>query len=224
MRPSSLILDLASCQPSRTSRLVIVCSRHPNGDCTAFAVSALADAAVMGNEMGPEPLIESTNASVGIVLRTANEPGATRLRSACPILSIAGFVATTLVYRYSGGSATTLKLPGLVDTPVRERMGVQVASKRRKRRQFTPEYKAEIVELVRTSGKTVGQIARELELTETAVRAWVKAAEVDDGNAQVEQSANLQAELRAAKRRIKELEMEKAILKKAAALFAREDS
>ena len=117
-----------------------------------------------------------------------------------------------------------LKLPGLVDTPVRERMGVQVASKRRKRRQFTPEYKAEIVELVRTSGKTVGQIARELELTETAVRAWVKAAEVDDGNAQVEQSANLQAELRAAKRRIKELEMEKAILKKAAALFAREDS
>ncbi len=45
--------------------------------------------------------------------------------------------------------------------------------------------KAEIVKLVRTSGKTVGQAARELELTETAVRAWMKAAEVDDGNAQV---------------------------------------
>ncbi len=103
-------------------------------------------------------------------------------------------------------------------------MGVQVAKKRRKRRQFTPEYKAEIVKLVQTSGKTVGQVARDLELTETAVRAWVKAAEIDDGNDQAEQDANLQAELRAAKRRIKELEMEKAILKKAAALFAREGS
>ena len=103
-------------------------------------------------------------------------------------------------------------------------MGVHVAKKRRKRRQFTPEYKAEIVKLVQTSGKTVGQVARDLELTETAVRAWVKAAEIDDGNDQAEQDANLQAELRAAKRRIKELEMEKAILKKAAALFAREGS
>ncbi len=85
---------------------------------------------------------------------------------------------------------------------LKRRWGVQVAKKRRKRRQFTPEYKAEVVKFVQTSGKTVGQVARELELTKNAVRAWVKAAEVDDGNAQVEHDANLQA----AKRRIKELE------------------
>jgi len=39
---------------------------------------------------------------------------------------------------------------------------------RRKRRKFTPEYKAEVVKLVRTSGKSIGQVASELELTETA--------------------------------------------------------
>ncbi len=99
-----------------------------------------------------------------------------------------------------------------------------MAKKKRQRRRFSPEYKAEIVQLVRTSSKSIGEIARDLDLTDSVVRSWIKAEELDDGNAQVEQDANLQVELRAAKRRIRVLEMEKAILKKAAALFAREDS
>jgi transposase len=41
---------------------------------------------------------------------------------------------------------------------------------RRKRRKFAPEYKAEVVKLVRTSGKSIGQLSSELELTETAPR------------------------------------------------------
>ena len=41
---------------------------------------------------------------------------------------------------------------------------------RRARRKFTPEFKAETVKLVRESGKTVGEVARELDLTETALR------------------------------------------------------
>ncbi len=57
--------------------------------------------------------------------------------------------------------------------------------------------------------KSVGQIARELDLTDSVVRSWVKAAELDDGNAQVEQDVNLHAELRAAKRRIRGLELER---------------
>jgi len=44
----------------------------------------------------------------------------------------------------------------------------------RRRRFFPPEYKAEVVELIRSTGKTVGQVARDLDLTETAVRAWVR--------------------------------------------------
>ena len=49
------------------------------------------------------------------------------------------------------------------------------------RRHFAPEYKAEVVALVRKSGKTVGQVARDLDLTETSVRAWVRQVEIDEG-------------------------------------------
>jgi transposase-like protein len=48
----------------------------------------------------------------------------------------------------------------------------------RPRRFFPPEYKAEVVELTRTTGKTAGQVARELDLTKTAVREWVKRADL----------------------------------------------
>ena len=51
----------------------------------------------------------------------------------------------------------------------------------RRRRTFTPEFKARTVELVRTSGKSVGDVCRELDLTETAVRRWVAQADIDVG-------------------------------------------
>ena len=53
----------------------------------------------------------------------------------------------------------------------------------RRRRFFPPEYKAEVVELIRSSGKTAGQVAKELGLTETAVREWVKRADLDAATA-----------------------------------------
>src|SRR5437879_11904937 len=53
--------------------------------------------------------------------------------------------------------------------------------RRRKRRSFSPEFKAETVRLVQGSEKSLGTIARELDLTETALRAWVRQAEVDAG-------------------------------------------
>jgi transposase len=52
---------------------------------------------------------------------------------------------------------------------------------KKKRRHFTPEYKAEVVALVRKGGKTVGQVSRDLDLTGTAVTAWVRQADIDDG-------------------------------------------
>ena len=45
--------------------------------------------------------------------------------------------------------------------------------KKQKRRHFTPEYKAEVVALFRKSGKTAGEVSRDLGLTETSVRAWI---------------------------------------------------
>ena len=56
--------------------------------------------------------------------------------------------------------------------------------KRRPRRQFTEEFKASAVRLVLDEGKTVGAAARDLDLTETALREWVRRAEADAGQRQ----------------------------------------
>ena len=53
--------------------------------------------------------------------------------------------------------------------------------KPRPRRSFTPEFKAEIVELCRRGDRSIGQVARDFDLTETNVRSWVKQAEIDQG-------------------------------------------
>jgi transposase len=53
--------------------------------------------------------------------------------------------------------------------------------KPRPRRSFTPEFKAEVVELCQRGDRSVGQVARDFDLTETAVREWVKQAERDAG-------------------------------------------
>ena len=52
----------------------------------------------------------------------------------------------------------------------------------RARRSFTPEFKAEIVELCQRGDRSVGQVACDFDLTETAVREWVRQADVDAGS------------------------------------------
>jgi transposase-like protein len=94
---------------------------------------------------------------------------------------------------------------------------------KKKRRYFTPEYKAEVVALMRKSGKTVGEVARDLELTETSVRAWVKQAEIDAGRGPAGALTTAEREeLAALKREVKTLRLERDILKKATAFFAKE--
>jgi transposase len=56
-----------------------------------------------------------------------------------------------------------------------------MGKKPRRRRSFTPEFKAEIVDLCQRGDRSVGQVARDFDLTETAVREWVKQAERDAG-------------------------------------------
>ncbi|MFI6510967.1 IS3 family transposase [Streptosporangium sp. NPDC050855] len=53
--------------------------------------------------------------------------------------------------------------------------------KPRPRRSFTREFKAEIVELCQRGDRSIGQVARDFDLTETAVRDWIRQAEVDTG-------------------------------------------
>jgi transposase-like protein len=91
------------------------------------------------------------------------------------------------------------------------------------RRRFTPEYKAEVVTLVRKSGKTAGHVARDLDLTETSVRAWLKQADIDDGKGPAGALTTAEREeLAALKREVKTLRMERDILRKATAFFAKE--
>src|ERR1700704_1256952 len=91
----------------------------------------------------------------------------------------------------------------------------------RLRRSFTPEFKAHTVELVRTSGKSVGEICRDLDLTETAVRRWVAQADVDAGRRDGLTTAERE-ELSCLRRVNRVLRDERDILKKAAAFFAKE--
>ena len=93
---------------------------------------------------------------------------------------------------------------------------------RRKRRKFTPEYKAEVVKLVRTSGKSIGQVSSDLELTETALREWVKRADIDekkDPNGPL--TSEERAEVVRLRREVRTMTMERDFLRKAAAFFAR---
>jgi transposase len=92
----------------------------------------------------------------------------------------------------------------------------------RPRRFFPPEYKAEVVELIRSTGKTTGQVARELDLTETAVREWVKRADLDAGRRSDGLTTAEREELRRLRREVRELREDREILRKAAVFFARE--
>jgi transposase len=96
---------------------------------------------------------------------------------------------------------------------------------KKKRRHFTPEYKAEVVRLVRTGGKKVGEVSRDLGLTETSVRAWVNQAEVDEGKgSQGALTTAERDEFAALKREVRTLRLERDILKKATAFFAKEST
>lgn len=92
---------------------------------------------------------------------------------------------------------------------------------RRARREFSEEFKARTVELIESSGKSIAVVCRELDLTETAVRRWVKQARIDRGTAPG-LSSDERAELARLRRENKVLREEREILKKAAAFFATE--
>jgi len=100
--------------------------------------------------------------------------------------------------------------------------GVHV--KKRQRRKFTAEYKAEVVRLVRDGGKTIREASRDLGLTESAVRKWVTQSGIDaGGGGKGDLTTAERAELVALRREARQLRMEREILKKAAAFFAKEN-
>jgi len=91
----------------------------------------------------------------------------------------------------------------------------------RPRRSFTDEYKAQVVELCRTGQRSIGAVARDLDLSETAVRRWVGQARVDAGERAGLTSAERE-ELIRLRRENRILRDERDILKRATAFFASE--
>ena len=94
---------------------------------------------------------------------------------------------------------------------------------KRKRRSFTKEFRAEVVELCERGDRSIGQVARDLDLTETAVRSWVKQAAVDRGDGPAGAlTTDEREELRRLRRENRQLREDRETLKKAAAFFAKE--
>jgi transposase len=94
---------------------------------------------------------------------------------------------------------------------------------RRNRRKYTDEQKADAVRMVREVGN-LAKVARDLDLTESSLRNWVKQADIDDGRGpEGALTTEERDELRRLRRENRRLEMERDFLKKAAAFFAKEE-
>ena len=91
----------------------------------------------------------------------------------------------------------------------------------RSRRSYTPEFKAQTVEFVRSSGKSVSQVCLELDLTETALRRWLAQADIDAGRREG-LTTDEREELSRLRHENRVLREERDILRKAAAFFAKE--
>ena len=92
---------------------------------------------------------------------------------------------------------------------------------RRTRRSFTDDYKAGAVRLVLDGGQTVAAAARDLGLTESSLRNWVEQARADRTKGRSRLTTEERAELASLRKDNRELRMERDILKKAAAFFAK---
>ena len=92
---------------------------------------------------------------------------------------------------------------------------------RRQRRSFTEEFKAGAVLLVLDQGKSVAAVARDLDLTASALQAWVNQARADRSKGKTGLTTAEREELTKLRKQVRELTMERDILKEAAAYFAK---
>jgi transposase len=92
---------------------------------------------------------------------------------------------------------------------------------RRARRQFSEEFRAGAVRLVLDEGKTIGAAARELDLTASSLSRWVRQARADRTKGKTGLTTAEREEMARLRKEVRELRMEREILKKAAAFFAK---
>lgn len=101
------------------------------------------------------------------------------------------------------------------------RMGSK-RSERRVRRQFSEEFRAGAIRLVVDEGKTVGAVARELDLTPSSLGTWVSQARADRSEGKTGLTSAEREELARLRKEVRILAEEREILKKATAFFAKQ--
>jgi len=104
-----------------------------------------------------------------------------------------------------------------------EKMANQTKT-RRVKRTFSDEFKQGAVHLVLDEKKSVAEVAHNLDLWGSVLRGWVKQAEADRSKGKTGLTTEERAELARLRRENRELRMERDILKKAAAFFAKESA
>ncbi len=96
---------------------------------------------------------------------------------------------------------------------------------KRKRRTFSKEQKADAVRLVRVSGESIPQVAKDLGLCEGSLRSWVKQADIDNGKGPMGAMTSAEREeLRRLRKENRVLKMERDFLKKVSVYFAKDES
>ena len=93
---------------------------------------------------------------------------------------------------------------------------------RRPRRRFDDDFKAQAARLVLDEGKSIGAVARDLDLTETALREWVQRARANRTRGRTGLTTAERDELTQLRKDNRQLRLEREILKNAAAFFAKE--
>jgi transposase len=106
---------------------------------------------------------------------------------------------------------------------IEDTMDSKTNKNRRTRRTFTKEFKAEAARLCRTGDRSVGQVARDLDLNVASLHNWLRQFDIDAGNNPSDAlTSSERDELTRLRRDNRRLQMEREILKKAAAFFAKE--
>jgi len=97
---------------------------------------------------------------------------------------------------------------------------------RRPRRQFTEEFRRDVVKLCQSGEESIPEVCKRLGLTESGVRGWIKKAEENAtmAGSAAALTASEKQELQQLRRENKQLKMEREILKKAATFFAKEST
>ncbi len=95
----------------------------------------------------------------------------------------------------------------------------------KKRRKFSRDFKLAAVKKVLEQGLSYSEVARELGVRDTMIHNWRKAFESDGTlKSEIEKSPSVEAELKRLREENRQLKMERDILKKATAFFAKENS